>query len=110
MLKTIWQKIKQNHLLMMVVCCVVPIVLVIGLFSLFKVGNYWIWLIILLCPLMHFFMMKGHGHKKELYKCPECGFEYKEKQWAEKCEAWCKKYQSCNLEITNHAIKRSNKD
>ena len=41
--------------------------------------------------------------KSTLYKCPECGFEYKEKQWAEKCEAWCSKYKSCNLEITKHA-------
>lgn len=105
MSKTLWQKIKQNHLLMMVLCCLIPVILVIGLFSFFK-GSFLIWAMLLLCPLMHLLMMKGHGHKKELYKCPECGFEYKEKEWAEKCEAWCKKHKSCNLEITKYAVKK----
>lgn len=41
----------------------------------------------------------------ELYKCPECGLKYKEKEWAVKCENWCSKNKSCNLEITKHAIK-----
>jgi len=45
--------------------------------------------------------------KKELYQCEECGFKYVEKEWAEKCEDWCKKHKSCNLEITEHAIKES---
>ncbi|MBU1017161.1 DUF2933 domain-containing protein [Patescibacteria group bacterium] len=71
--------------------------------------DYWPWLIILLCPLMHLFIMKGHGHERELYKCPECGLEYKEKEWAEKCEAWCRKNKSCNLEITKHAIKNESR-
>lgn len=42
---------------------------------------------------------------KKLYQCEECGLKYSEKEWAEKCEAWCKKYKSCNLEIIDHAIK-----
>jgi len=42
--------------------------------------------------------------KPKLYKCPECGFWYKEKKWAEKCQAWCKEHKSCNLEIIKHAI------
>lgn len=41
---------------------------------------------------------------KELHQCEECGFQYADKEWAEKCEAWCKEHQSCNLEITAHAI------
>jgi hypothetical protein len=41
---------------------------------------------------------------KELHQCEECGFQYAEKVWAEKCEAWCKEHQSCNIEITAHAI------
>ncbi|MBI2575200.1 hypothetical protein HYV82_04930 [Candidatus Woesearchaeota archaeon] len=36
--------------------------------------------------------------------CRECGFAYASKEWAEKCEAWCKEHNSCNLEITRHAI------
>jgi hypothetical protein len=41
---------------------------------------------------------------KEIYQCEECGFQYAEKEWAEKCEAWCKEHHSCNIEITSHAI------
>ena len=114
MLKKIWQNIKQNHLLLIILCCLIPIVLIIGFFSLFK-GNSdcWIWLVFLLCPLMHIFMMKGHKHDEscnhkmdnKLYQCPKCGLEYQEKAWAEKCESWCKEHKSCNLEITKHALK-----
>lgn len=31
--------------------------------------------------------------------------KYKQKEWAEKCEAWCKEHQSCNLEIIAHAVR-----
>lgn len=41
---------------------------------------------------------------KELYRCEKCGFQYADKAWAEKCEAWCREHQSCNLEITAHAV------
>lgn len=46
----------------------------------------------------------------EPYKCQECGLEYKEKKWAEKCQDWCSKYKSCNLEIIKHAIKGRDKN
>lgn len=39
---------------------------------------------------------------KELYQCAECGFKYTEKEWAEKCKAWCKEHHSCNIEIISH--------
>ncbi len=42
-----------------------------------------------------------------VYVCEECGFEYEEKEWPEKCEAWCKKYKGCNLEITKHSIHKN---
>ena len=29
-----------------------------------------------------------------------------DREWAEKCQEWCKKYKSCNLEIMEHAIKK----
>ena len=38
------------------------------------------------------------------YKCDECELVYKDKEWAEKCEKWCRETHSCNLEITKHAI------
>jgi len=43
-------------------------------------------------------------NKRKLYQCEECGFNYLEKSWAEKCQDWCKKHHSCSLEITKHAV------
>ena len=45
-----------------------------------------------------------HEVEKKLHRCPECGLEYEEKEWADKCEAWCKEHKSCNIEITKHAV------
>ncbi len=42
----------------------------------------------------------------ELYQCEECDLLYQQPSWAEKCEAWCKKHKSCNLEITSHAVSK----
>jgi len=42
---------------------------------------------------------------KECYRCNECLLYYPDKKMAEKCEKWCKKHKSCNLEITKYAIK-----
>ena len=50
-------------------------------------------------------MVKTIQQDKELHQCEECGLKYINKEWAEKCEAWCKKHKSCNLEIIDHAIK-----
>jgi len=41
---------------------------------------------------------------KIYFACEECGFKYEEGEWAEKCQAWCSEYQSCNMEITQHAV------
>ena len=41
---------------------------------------------------------------KKLYQCEECGFHYESKEWAEKCQAWCKEHKSCNLEIIDRAL------
>lgn len=43
-------------------------------------------------------------NNKPLYQCEECSFRYEEQSWAEKCEVWCKKHSSCNIEITSHGI------
>lgn len=43
--------------------------------------------------------------KRVYFECKECGFLYKEKIWAAKCQKWCSQNKSCNLEITKHAIK-----
>jgi len=39
---------------------------------------------------------------KEYYQCEECGYIYEDREWAEKCEAWCGEHNSCNLEIIDH--------
>jgi predicted ATP-dependent serine protease len=41
------------------------------------------------------------------YQCQECGFYYQEREWAQKCEKWCKEHKSCNLEIIKHSTKLS---
>lgn len=42
--------------------------------------------------------------KRQLIQCKECGFQYADREWAGKCEAWCKEHKSCNLNITSHAL------
>src|SRR3989338_3811449 len=42
---------------------------------------------------------------KKLHRCPEGGLEYKEKEWAEQCEKWCREHKTCNVEITAHAVR-----
>ena len=41
---------------------------------------------------------------KKYSQCEECKFYYKDKKWAEKCQAWCKEKHSCNVEITKNAV------
>ncbi|MEK6827792.1 MAG: hypothetical protein AABX78_00425 [Nanoarchaeota archaeon] len=43
--------------------------------------------------------------KGKYYVCEECNFAYNDKATAMKCEDWCKKFHSCNVEITKHAIR-----
>jgi len=43
-------------------------------------------------------------NNKAYYICQECNFAYEDKHMAKKCENWCKKHHSCNLEITKHAV------
>ncbi|MDO8339972.1 MAG: hypothetical protein Q7T16_04920 [Candidatus Burarchaeum sp.] len=45
------------------------------------------------------------NEKDGKYQCADCKLWYEEKRWAEKCEAWCLKHHTCNIEITRNAIK-----
>lgn len=45
---------------------------------------------------------KKQFSKPSSYTCKECGFIYESKEWAQKCEDWCKEKQSCNLDIIKH--------
>lgn len=42
-----------------------------------------------------------------LFQCEECGLKYKDRNIAEKCEAWCREHKSCNLEIIQSAEKEN---
>ncbi len=41
---------------------------------------------------------------EKLYTCGVCGFAYKEKVWAKKCEDFCTKHNACSLVITSHSV------
>ncbi len=50
-------------------------------------------------------MVKKIQEKEEvLYQCEECEFKYRDKDTAQKCEAWCSEHNSCNLDITKDAV------
>ena len=40
----------------------------------------------------------------KIYKCPECGLSYTDKEMAEKCEKWCGEHKTCNIEIIKHSV------
>ncbi len=43
----------------------------------------------------------------QTYQCPVCTLQYPTEAYAQQCEAWCTKYNSCNLDIIQHAIKET---
>lgn len=62
--KNIFKKIKQNHWLMMIICCATPLLILIIAIYFFDLSNkYLSWGILLLCPILHYFMMRDM-HKK----------------------------------------------
>ena len=44
-------------------------------------------------------------NNKTYYQCTECEMFYLDKAIALKCEAWCRKNKSCNIEIIKNAVK-----
>jgi hypothetical protein len=62
MKKLLSRKSGWKHPLGMALCCIVPILLILGLSLSGKLGGWGYYLIFLLCPLMHIFMMPHHGH------------------------------------------------
>ena len=41
---------------------------------------------------------------KEYFICEACNMAYLDKDLAQKCEDFCNKYKSCNLEFIKHAV------
>ena len=57
-------KISKNNWLMMIICCAIPLILLAISVYVFGLDNKYIfWFILLLCPILHYFMMKDM-HKK----------------------------------------------
>ena len=58
-----------SHMLLMLLCCLIPIALIaaVAIFgiSLGALTLYLPFAIVLLCPLMMFFMMRGMGHEHD---------------------------------------------
>ncbi len=58
-----------RHMLLMLLCCLIPIALIAAVaifgFSLGALTPYLPFAIVLLCPLMMFFMMRGMGHEHD---------------------------------------------
>ena len=63
------EKLKHNHMLLMALACIVPmVILFLAIQYLGLSRSYLYWFLLLLCPLMHLFMMKdmhkGHQGKE----------------------------------------------
>lgn len=39
------------------------------------------------------------------FQCESCGLKYRDKETAEKCEAFCTEHNACSLEIIRQAVK-----
>ena len=58
-------KLRDNHSLMMAICCLVPIIILVAIFTLGVSNKYVFWGVLLLCPIMHLFMHDMHGKHKD---------------------------------------------
>ncbi|MDP1694410.1 MAG: DUF2933 domain-containing protein [Candidatus Woesearchaeota archaeon] len=52
----------KNHNLLMILCCAIPLLLLLAINILGINNKYLFWFALLLCPVMHFVMMQMH-HK-----------------------------------------------
>lgn len=50
--------------------------------------------------------MVKKDNKNKLYYCEECRMKYRKYNIALKCEEWCRKNKSCNLDIIKYAVKK----
>lgn len=62
MIKSIFQKIKLNHFLIMVLCCAIPLMGIWVLSSLGVLGSLGYYALFLICPLGHILMLRGMNH------------------------------------------------
>jgi hypothetical protein len=75
-----------------------------GWLGIFIKGVFWV-MVIMLVVVSAIALNKYFGKRKDnIYLCHRCGYAYREKEWAQKCEAWCTRHKTCNLEINEHRI------
>ena len=66
MIKLLFEKIKKNHTLAMILCCGIPIVGILTLSSLGILGSWGYYALFLICPVGHLLMMRGmHSNSEE---------------------------------------------
>ena len=66
MFNSLFEKIKTNHALAMILCCGIPLVgiLVLSTFSL--LGSWGYYALLIICPVGHLLMMRGmHSNSEE---------------------------------------------
>ena len=62
-MKKIIKQIWHNHMLLMLICCLVPLGIIYGGIYFFGWNNSMLtWSILIICPLAHLFLMKDHMH------------------------------------------------
>lgn len=66
---SLWTKLKQNHLLMIVLCCILPLAIILLAIQYFSLSrNYAWWAVLLLCPLTHYFMHRNENFVSGILK------------------------------------------
>jgi len=61
---TLFDKIRNHHTLLMILCCAFPILAVLSLSYLEVLGSWGYYALFLLCPLAHILMFrKGHAEQ-----------------------------------------------
>jgi hypothetical protein len=60
MQKSVWRGILRNHSLAMILCCAIPMTLLLILSLSGSLGSWGYYAIFLLCPLLHVLTMRGH--------------------------------------------------
>ncbi|MFC1863213.1 DUF2933 domain-containing protein [Thermodesulfobacteriota bacterium] len=56
------KKITENHSIAMILCCAIPLISITILSKTGTLGSWGYYSLLLLCPLLHVFMMRGHIH------------------------------------------------
>lgn len=69
--KNTLEKIRHNHWLMMILCCLIPLI-ISGILFYFGFRKYAILAVMLLCPVLHYFLMKDMHKNKDLNKEKRC--------------------------------------